>query len=301
LAGEILSDGTVAASALSERLRPLRRAHTLQDYFVYWIPVDSVPLRSAQKAWLREFMDRLLDYLQPECGLTAQVFLQYKTIHPHLMEDFTKHALEFVPLMGFARKPGVALPPIPTLEDLQPLINREKAFDLNDYIGDFCYWFVVPDAPLQRDLFFGHGGMTFMFTPPNGATPATPVPIPTGIRNHTTFKPLFEKVDPNRVVATGRALQQPWLGKSLELYRGDLDPSPQLRGVPFIIPLLRSSDFIHSSIERQKLATLCEFYITESPEDGGILFASPTDHEGKLLAILEEMRSNKYLYPEMAQ
>jgi len=34
--------------------------------------------------------------------------------------------MDFVPIVGFGRKPGVPLPPIPTMEDLQPLIDGRR-------------------------------------------------------------------------------------------------------------------------------------------------------------------------------
>jgi len=73
-----------------------------------------------QRIWLNAFFDRLSDYLTQKASLRAEVFLQYKTVYPNLMDTFLDHSMDFVPIVGFGRKPGVPLPPIPTWKIYSP-------------------------------------------------------------------------------------------------------------------------------------------------------------------------------------
>lgn len=294
---------TVSPSRLSPvedtavRLRPLRRAERLQEYFLYWIPVTSNPAPMDQRVWLNAFLDRLSDYLVQKCGLRSEVFLQFKTVYPDLLDKFIDLSLDLIPIMGFGRKPGVPLPPIPDEEEIRKL-GEGKPYIFGDYVGDFSYWFLGKDERKERESFFGYGGMTLLFLPPDPKGPPKKMPFSPRLREHAAFKDLFAKYDPDQVVARGQALGDPWLKHSLELYREEIPKSQQTKHMPYIVPLLKSADFLESPGERQKLAELSEFYITESLEDRGILLASHKDHQDAIIGIVESMREAGMKYPE---
>lgn len=280
-----------------ERLRPLRRAERLDDYFLYWIPVRGYPLPLEQRIWLNSFLNQLSAYLVKKCEMRSEVFLQYKTVFPDLLDIFLDLAIELVPVLGFGRKPGVPLPPVPSEEEIKKL-GEGKPFVFGDYVGDFSYWFLGKDEIKERESFLGYGGMTLMFLPPDPKGPPSKIHIPPRLREHPGFKDLFEKYDPDQVVARGQALGDKWLKHSLELYGKEIPKSAQTKHVPFIVPILKSSDFINAAVEREKLSELCEFYVTESPADRGVLLASGKNHEEAIVDILKEMRAAGIEYPE---
>jgi len=93
-------------------------------------------------------------------------------------------------------------------------------------------------------------------------------------------------------------LSDGWLKKSMEIYASELPKSPQMKGIQFVVPLLKANNFLNEPQEREKLSGLCDFYISESVEDGGILLASSKDHQDSLIEILEAMREVDMKYPE---
>src|SRR3984885_11147852 len=154
----------------AQRLLPLRRAESLTDYFLYWIPVSARRVPLTQRVWLNAFLDRLSDYLVQKCEMRSEVFLQYKTVFPDLLEIFLDLSLDLIPIMGFGRKPGVPLPPIPDEEEIKKL-GEGKAFVFGDYVGDFTYWFLGKDERKERESFLGYGGMTLLFPAPEPPGP----------------------------------------------------------------------------------------------------------------------------------
>ena len=283
---------------LAEKLRPLRRAERLEDYFLYWIPVRCTPLPIEQRLWLDTFLDRLSGYLIQSCAMCSEVFIQYKTVYPDLLDEFLDLSLDLIPILGFGRRPGVPLPPVPSEEEIKKL-GEGKPFVFGDYVGDFTYWFLGKNEKKERESFFGHGGMTFLFLPPDPAGPPRKVPLSPRMREHPVFRDLFAKYEPDSVVARGHALGEKWLKRSLELYGPDIPKSPQTKHVPFILPLLKSSDFLQSATERENLSELCEFYVTESVPDHGILLASGKDHQKAIIEIIKAMKDTGMTYPEI--
>lgn len=276
-------------------LKPLRRAQQLQDFFLYWMPVSSYPMPQLELDWLNQFLRRLSKHFEQQ-GMRAEVFLEYKSVYPNLLDKFLDLSMELVPIMGFGHKPGVSLPPPPTMEDLQPIIDGKKKFNFGDYVGDYIYWFLAKEEEVERTNFLGQGGMTILFLPPDPATVPQKLPIPPRLREHPDFKEIFARFDLDKIHARGRAMGDKWLKASMELYAPDLPKSPQMNGVQFVVPLLKSVHFFEASEHAAKLGKLCDFYIHESVDDKGVLFASPTDHEETLIDILSNMTEEGFRY-----
>ena len=284
---------------VSLRLRPLRRAESLIDYFLYWIPVNSNPIPLEQRVWLNTFLDRVSECLK-KSGLRSEVFLQYKTMYPTLLDTFLDQSFELMPIMGFGLKPGVPLPKIPNLEEVKRLSESLQAgepFDFGSYVGDFIYWFLGKNERKQRESFLGYGGLTIMFLAPDPKTAPPKLPFSPRIREHPAFKELFSHFDVDQVLATGQGLGDKWLKASKELYAASVPKSPTTKYVPFILPLLKTSDFLNTPKERESLSLLCDFYITESVGDRGVLLASKKDYQEALLEILDGMRESGMVYP----
>jgi len=288
----------ISLSDHSTELWPLRRAEQLTRCSLYWIPVSAFPIPSAQKEWLTVFIDRFSEWTQSDRGLRAESFLQMKTVHPALLEPFIDTAHDFIPVLGLSQRPGKRLPPIPTMESLQPIIDGKRKFDFNESVGDYCYWFVDKDAKKQRELFFGYGGMTTIFLTPDPKTKVEPLPIPKGIREHPVFADLFKRFSPDLANARAHSLADGFRRKSLDLFAGDLKKDIQSKGIPFSIPLLYTRDFFDRPEEEfKKWFELFDLYISESPQDEGILLASKLDVEQPLVRILKELMTEGLTYP----
>lgn len=282
-------------------LLPLKRADQLTRCALYWIPVNSFPIPSAQRAWLNMFLDRLSHLLQESHQLRAEVFLQYKTVFPTLLESFTDKAFDLIPLMGLAQRPGQELPPTPTVEDLQPFIDGKEKYDFGKYVGDFCYWFVRKQQQAQRELFWGYGGMTILFLAPDPKTKVAPLPLPKAIREGPGFAELFKLFDPDQTNADAHALGDGFRKKSLELFSEDIKKSVQLKGMPFVIPLLSTRDFFNVPEEEcKKWFELFDLYVNESPLDQGVVIATKLDIEEDLIGILKQMKEEGLVYPDRA-
>jgi hypothetical protein len=279
-------------------LLPLRRAHQMTRCALYWVPVSSFPIPSAQRLWINSFLDRVLQLMQESHGLRAEVFLQCKTVFPSLVERLNENALDLTPLMGLAQRPGQEIPPIPTVEDLQQVLKEKEKYDFKKFVGDFCYWFIKKDAKKQRDLFWGYGGMTILFLAPDPSTKVAPLQIPKWIREDPGFAGLFKLFDPDQANANSHALLDGFRKKSLDLFAEDLKKNVQLKGMPFVIPLLSTRDFFNRPEEEcKKWLELFDLYVNESPADDGVLIASKLDVEEELIAILNQMKADGLQYP----
>jgi hypothetical protein len=283
----------------SRELLPWRRALEFKRCFLYWAPVDRFPLPEHQKDWWNLFLDRFTDLLQKQLGLRAEVFMQIKVIYPDLVDQFLDVARELTPVMGLSRRPGVPPPPIPTLESLQPIADGTKIFDYRDYMADYCYWFLNKPNKRGRDLFFGNAGMTVLFLKPDPQTVPPKLPIPPAIRTAPQFKELFEQIDLDRLTSKAFALRDGFQKKSVGLFRGGLETNVQFRGVPFIIPLLGTSNFFAEPAEVcESWFQLFDVYVNESPDDRGIVMATQADLEEEICALLTEMKQNGVVYLE---
>src|SRR5207248_1400426 len=152
-------------------------------------------------------------------------------------------------------------------------------FDFGAYVGDYVYWFIGKNEPKQRASFFGFGGMTTLYLPPDPDAAPRKVPIPKGVREHPAVQKMLAQIDPDSVYSSAAALKDKFLKQSLELYGAELPKSPEMKGVAFVVPLLSSAHLLSSADERNKLGELCDFYISESPDDAGIILASKKNHQ----------------------
>jgi hypothetical protein len=287
----------------SEDLRPWRRAHQLTRCFLYWIPVSSFPIPGSQRSWLMEFLTRWTQ-LMKDLGLRPEVFLQYKTVYPDLMKPLLNNMMELIPVMGLGRKPGAALPAFPSEKEVQQqtkdmfnALLHEKPVELPDakeYMPDYSYWFVNKSEIKQRELFLGYGGLSITFLKPDPNTAAPPLPVTPALRKKL---PMLDELEKN--FAQANALKDAFLARSKEFFGAGLEDEPQMKGIPFVLPLFDSSDFFSQPPEViEKCFELFAAYVRESPTDKGILLAVKEDIEEHLIILLKGMRDEKLEYPE---
>jgi hypothetical protein len=255
--------------------------------------VTSWPIPSGQKAWLSQFLAAVNAFLSSEAGLRGEFFLDYQTVQ-QVERNFLRHSVELLPYLGLARRPGASLPDRPTDEELKDAAKVGKELDFADYTPTYSYWFLNKDLSRLLPLFFGHGGtsMIYLARDPN----AVPLKIPyvDEIKQIIPGLPL-DKLEAMSSAATSMA--DPFLKKSKELFGIGLEEEPQYAGLPFIVPLLRTSDFFELPDEANKWLELFDVHWRESPVDKGIFLASKIDIEANIIEILNKMTEAGQTYP----
>lgn len=304
--------GTTGSDQAARRLTPIdrstqvlpwRRARELNRCFLYWLPVSAFPIPTSQRGWLMEFFARWTAVMK-ESGLRPETFLQYKTVYPNLMDPLINTMMEFIPIMGLGRKPGTALPKFPSKSEVERMtkkmfddLKQEKPLDLPDagkYAPEYTYWFLDKSSQHQRELFFGYGGLSVTFLKPDPGTVAPPLPITDAQRKKI---PMLQHLD--RTWAQANSMKEAFLAKSKEFFVAGLEAEPQMKGIPFILPLMDSSDFFSQPAEVvEKCFELFEVYVRESPADKGLLLSFKTDFEEQLVELLRSMKEEKLIYPE---
>lgn len=290
----------------SAELHPWRRAEELTRCFLYWLPVSGFPIQEEQRDWLMQFLDRWTNLMKAQFGLRPEVFLQYKTIHPDLMNPFLNNMMELFPMLGLGRKPGGRLPAFPPPNEIQRMTKTMfdalkggdpvPLPDAKKYIPDYSYWFVDKSQRRQRELFLGHGGMTMTFLKPDPKTVPLPIPISPALRKKL---PMFQMVDVDKVNANAASLVDSFRAKSKEFFGAGLESEPQMKGIPFILPILDSADFFTAPAQWIKNSfQVFDVYFRESPADQGMLLAFEADMEDHLIQLLKEMREENILYSE---
>lgn len=277
-----------------ERLYPLQKAFSHPQYWLYWIPASLFPLPFGQKQWLMQFLDRFLIMVSKEFKLRPEIFLQFKTVHPDLLDPFMASAMQFSPITGLSLRPGDKLRPLPNRDEISPVLEAGK-FNIRDYVSDYCYWFTGKFERKQREMFLGYGGLTLMLMKPDKNTQSPDLPIPAGVR---TYK-IFEQYDLDAILASAFALRDGFLEKSKKLFGASLAQDPQFPGIPFVIPLLQGKDFFSRPVDDQaKWFEICDIYINESPCENGIILASKIDVDEALSDLLGDMKRENLIYPE---
>ena len=290
----------------SAELLPWRLAQELTRCSLYWLPVSGFPIQEGQRNWLLQFLDRWTELMKGQFGLRAEVFLQYKTIHPDLMTPFMDNMLELIPIMGLGRKPGAQLPAFPPPSEIQrqtksmfEALKRGEAAPLPDakqYMPDYSYWFVDKARQRECELFFGHGGMTIAFLKPDPNTVPPSLTFSPGLQKKM---PLLQKFDIEKARANAASLADGFQAKSKQLFGAGWEREPQMKGIPFILPMLDSADFFTAPEDWVKNCfQVFSVYFRESPADQGMLLAFEADMEEHLIELLKQMRQQELLYPE---
>ena len=281
-------------------IKPFRRAVDLEHCGLYWLPVGSFPVPAAERTWLMEFLDRWGEAMRRQCELRIEQFLSLRAISPLLTTAFTRSSQEFKPIPGMGWR-AVARPAKQlTAEEVEALQQGTKKFKFSEYVDDQCYWFLNKAERKQREQFFGHGGMTTLYMKPDSKTQAPPLPISTSkLRASPVYGAVFAKLDLDGMLGGAWALQDSFLPKSRKLF-AEINPADeQLQKARFVVPLLKTRDFFERPAEDcERWFELFDAYLTESPEDQGILLASKNDIDEILVSVVERMTSDGLNYPE---
>ncbi len=168
--------------------------------------------------------------------------------------------------------------------------------DTKKNMPDYAYWFLDKAGNEQLKMFFGHGGMTLAFLKVDPKTAPPPLPISDAQRKKL---PMFQTMDVDRVMARSASLTDGFLAKSKELFGAGLESEPQMKGIPYVLPLLDSADFFSQPEEViENLFQLFDVFARESPADRGILLGFKAELEEPLRQLLKGMAEEKLVYPE---
>lgn len=283
----------------SNRFYPWQRAWQIGTCQLYWMPVSSYPVSFHQRQWLLRFYELLTSRLLEKHEISPELFLQMKTIHPHLRDVFIKTSREYHPIFGLGRHPDHSLPQIPDEKYAEDLQKGRVKYDHKALQPDYSYWFLTKKPREQTQTFLGFGGLTTLFFPPADPEMAKPLkPNMTSVRD-PKMRELIEKTDVNAMMARLSSLQAPFLKRSKDLFAADLIDDPQYPGLLFALPLLGSRDFFAANPAAiDAWFSLFNVYLRESPEDGGLILASNKDIEQDLEDLLSSMRDEKLEYPK---
>ncbi len=267
----------------------------MQDCFLFWLPTSGFPIRHWEKIWLAQFLARLTTRLREQHALRSEIFLAYKTITGEMIDAFRRYAATCVKMIGLGRFAEADLPPLPTPEQLKEFVKSGKDFDLRDWIGDYLIWFVGKDKERQNELFFGHGGTTTIFLPPDPKIKVPNLPFTPALR---ASLPVFQRMDVDGTIAGAFSMQETFLEKSKAMFGAGLENKTEFQGMAFILPLLESAHFFIATAElRSQWFELFEVYLNESAKDQGILFAfKKEEYLEDLLSVLESMRIDGMVY-----
>lgn len=284
-----LSDPTTSS------LLPLRRAETIDDISFYWLPVYQFPIPPAQVRWILEF-HRLLDFELTKDGLHPETFLQFKTLYPELLNRFLETAPDYQPFTGVSLRHGEALPEPITFEKLEAEVKKGGLIDVNQWMMDYCHWFLTKRPLDQRKDFFGLGGICSLWVPKDAGEESS-LQIPRIMRTH----PLFKTSNVEEKIAGLYSLQDPFLNQLRDVFGEPFRNEPSYPGMLFVLPLFDSRAMLSSTAEERKIwFDIFGSYLIESVRDKGILLAvKDPEFDDRLVAILQQMELDGRTYPKL--
>ncbi len=272
-----------------QALLPVRYAESLTRCHLYWIPAARFPLPSADRIWILELLRMLAAFQQQQSRPGPEVFIRQDTVLQNFVQPFMDDVLELRPLLGFPRQPGQTLKRTATEADIEDFRNG-KQFVLEEWFDYYCYWLLGGDRQATLQKYFGAGGMSVVWLKDAGPPPAQ-TKIPKFLANHPDMKPVLQRFPLQAQLQAAAALRHPFLKKSFEYFGQGLSTLKMMENIPFILPVLTSSQFFSLPEDYLKhLFELFEVYITESPADGGVILASSTDLTEPLAAIVAQLQ-----------
>lgn len=261
-------------SEAAENLKPWVRAESLTRCALYWAGVSSAPLRQSEREWFLAFLQVFVRTCK-EQGWMPCFFLDVETIERYCQDRFLAESIEYRVFPAYTRTPWGPLPqPIPQ-EETDAIRKMEKPFVLSTYLRGYAQWFRRFQPEKVLPAYFGFGGSTMLFVPPD---PAAAPPLPDfspGVKKSPLLKDAFAAGDPIEEMKTLLLLKHKAFAALKAAFSKGVENHTGLKSMPLLIPRLRSQDFF--SLEPEILDALFEaspVYLAESPEDRGILIAS---------------------------
>jgi hypothetical protein len=269
-----------------EALKPWIRAESLTRCALYWAGVSAAPMRQLEREWFLAF---LLAFIRTckEQGWMPCYFLAVETIERFCQDRFLSESIELRAFLGYSRTPWGPLPQPISQEESDAMRKQEKPFVLSKYLKGYVQWFRRFQPEKVLPAYFGFGGATILFVPPD---PATAPPLPDfspGVKKSPLLRDAFAAGDPVEEMRTLLLLKHKAFAALKSAFSKGVENHTGLNVMPILIPRLRSQDFF--SLEPEVLNALFEaspVYLAESPEDRGILIASAKPIDEVLAALV---------------
>jgi hypothetical protein len=277
----------------SVEIYPFHRSAKIQTISTYWIGGFPYPMPFQVRQWFLGFVT-LLKAALAERGLRQENFLRFRIVAEQKTERFLQTSLDYEPLAGYAIPPdGTTVKP-PTTAEIEKAI-KNGGFKLQDWVGDYTYWFLKKQDERQRQDFFGLGGMMLLWLKYDEKTRPPKVDMPAPAQSY------LDEHGHNmaEVLQELYALQDGFLARSKAVFGHALQDDPSYAGIPFVLPLLQARHFMEASAET--LATWFEVfdgYLIESREDAGVLLALADPYFDEVLhSILQKLNQAGVEWP----
>lgn len=319
-----------------ESLLPWRKAESLHDSLVLWAPCRFQEVSESQQVWINLFLDRWFTRIISERGLSEEFFMQVEVLQKHkeLSDKFYANLLREQPLMGrsisWLRSPrNTAI----SDADIELLVKGKATYDYHAMSTPRACWFRGSDAQTLRSSYMGFGGMTVLLIPrPEEDTVdikpmqelISRVRLPAFLRNEPTLRAIVEGLDPNnpfgpppfirnhptmahmnaifgpRKHSSEQRLRRLMFGlRTKEVFGAPLKGDPSYPGIPFLLPKLASAEIFHSTPEeRASWLKLFDVYLTESPDDAGMLLVTKCELLPGIVEVIASLRKEGYNYWE---
>ena len=174
------------------------------------------------------FQELLAAKLLEKHAMTPEIFLQMKTIFPHLRDTW------------HLNRP---LPPVPDEKYAEDLQKGRVKYDHKALQADYSYWFLDKKPHEQYECFLGSGGLTTLYFPPADSAAAPGTKSNMAAVRDPKMRALIESTDMDAMVKRLSSLQAPFLKQSKDLFAADLVDDPQYPGLLFALPLLGPKEF----------------------------------------------------------
>ena len=197
-------------SVSREELFPWRRAESLHDSLVLWIPCSFLNMPESQRAWLTLFLDRWFSMLNSEHGLSEEFFMQMDTLQKdkELADKFNANLLREQPLMGHSISSLHGQPKsAPADVEIDRITTGKVKFDYHAMATPRACWFRGSDTAALRATYMGFGGMAILLLPRLEEDQSRLKPmqqlisrlrLPAFLRDEPNLKALVEGLNPEK-------------------------------------------------------------------------------------------------------
>jgi hypothetical protein len=278
-------------------IEPFVRAHAITDLSLYWLPVSEFPMIPPQREWLREFHARLAARLKKTNGLREEVFLQFKSLYPDLLDRFTETSTEYIPMTGASLIPGTEPQQSPDFaavkEQVEAATKNGTPVDVNRWIPDHMHWFLSKKPQEQRADFYGYGGTLTLYLAPDPETTPPAIHFPRLITSHPAYSDSIHSE-----IQAIYSLRDNFLAHSKEVFGEPFRKTPSYKGLVFVLPLLSSASLLEATVEQRALwFSVFDGYFCESKLDRGVLLALKNpDFDDELIEIVRTMKEDGLVY-----
>ena len=268
---------TASALPPAERLLPFRYAESFTGGSLYWLPVDSFPIRTAERQRILPLLTGLVQALEKSLKAQPACFWSQEAMSPSTPERrdrFFDDLYRLQPASGYQRRAGQVLQMLDgdqLVRDVQALTGP---LDVAKYQHFLSFWCTAVEVDYFLENYFGYSFATVMLLANSPAAPP-PVKLPAFLLKHPGFKPLVEDTPPEALAKKMAAAGHPFGKMSRELFGEGFARPSYLKAMPFIVPDLAAGDFFSQGRKlTDALFTLTPVYIRESKVDQGVLIAS---------------------------